>query len=344
MQRFWSTFSVMALALAICQPRAEAQGPISATGLISSAEEAKKDKSHDDPKDKHDEGHDHGGHQHHEPPDLGLRDFLTSGWTDKFEERERQGRAPRFNLFKTRQGFLERIVAVNYGFQYRVEHGQFDEHEAAVGIEYALNRRFEIDIEPLYTWKFARGDRRSQDGLRWETGLRFQLIDTADWAVNYQVRVATPNSHVDQRQTGIGSVLAGFNDLTKLGLRRTGVYYHFEYQALAGPRDEEPEAEGLPPGQKASSRITYALAFAKTLIDRPAPLVSDLTIFVEGFGATNLNGSRRNETYFSFTPGIRMNLSGREEKAWWLQGGYEIPVTGPRALDMGFRLSLIRDF
>jgi hypothetical protein len=39
-----------------------------------------------------------------------------------------------------------------------------------------------------------------------------------------------------------------------------------------------------------------------------------------------------------------MNLTGREEKAWWLQSGFEIPVASPRGFDMGFRISLIHDF
>ena len=207
-----------------------------------------------------------------------------------------------------------------------------------------MNRRFELDLEPLYTWKAGRNGRPSQDGLRWDTGARFQLIDTADTAINFQLRVLTPNSRLDERQTTLGFVFAGFNDLTSKGLCRMGLYYHFEYQSLLGPRGEEPEAEGLPPGQRPSGRITYSAALAKTLVEPKVPLFGDFTVFVESFGSTDLNGSRSGQTYFSFTPGVRTNLTGREEKAWWLQTGFEIPVTRQRSNDMGFRISLIRDF
>ena len=363
MRRSWLKCLALGLGLAVCQARAGAQDAPTVSGLLPSSpvlsEQGKppsaqeyyeqgrpKDSKgkHDDPHAKHDDHGGHDDHKHHEPPDLGLRDFLTTGWDEKFEERHRKGVAPRFNLFKTRQGFLEQIFAVDYGYLSRTDGGRFNEHEAAAGFEYALNRRFEIDAKPFYTWKTSRGERASQNGLRWDLGTRFQLIDTTDTAVNVQLRVVTPSAHLEDRQTTLGFVFAGFNDLTKHGLCRTGLYYHVEYDALLGPRDAEPEAEGLPPVQRASSRITYSVALAKTLVDPEVPLIGDFTVFLEAFGATDLNGTKSSQTFFSFTPGVRMNLSGREEKAWWLQTGYEIPVTGPRAFNYGFRIALIRDF
>jgi hypothetical protein len=91
-------------------------------------------------------------------------------------------------------------------------------------------------------------------------------------------------------------------------------------------------------------RLTYSVATARTLVDSEVPLIGDFTVFLEAFGATDLNGSRTNRTLISLTPGVRMNLAGRDEKAWWLQTGVEIPVFGPRAFDYGFRIALIHDF
>ena len=57
------------------------------------------------------EGHEHEAEHHaEEPADLFPCDFFRTGWDEPFEERPREGRAPRFNLFKSRQGFLERIA------------------------------------------------------------------------------------------------------------------------------------------------------------------------------------------------------------------------------------------
>jgi len=331
----------MGLCLIAFQGRVAAQGPLSTSGFLLVAEQ-----EHGDEKDKkeHEEAKEHDEHEHHEPTDLRLFDFFNTGWTENFEDRERAGKAPRLNLFKTRQGFLEREATFNYGFERRADQGQFDGQEASIGFEYALNRRFEMDVEPFYTWKRTLGPRDNQSGLQWDLGTRFQLIDTEDTAVNFQLRVLTPQAHLDESQTTLAPLLAGFNDLTKYGLYRTGLYYTFEYDALIGPRGQEPESPGLAPGLRASSAITYSAALAKTLVDPEVPLVGDFTLFVEAFGTTNLNGGQRGDTYFSFTPGIRMNLAGREEKAWWLQGGVEIPVTGPRPFDMGVRISLIHDF
>src|SRR5262249_31349088 len=53
---------------------------------------------------------------HEEPSDLLLRDLFTAGWGEPFEERPREGRAPRFTLPRSRQGFLERIAVINYAY------------------------------------------------------------------------------------------------------------------------------------------------------------------------------------------------------------------------------------
>ncbi len=303
---------------------------------------AHEDKGHPE-EAKHGEGHGEGHHEegdhHEEPGDLFPRDFLSSGWDEKFEERHREGRAPRFNLFKSRQGFLERIAFVNYAYTNGLEDGTFNEHEVSAGLEWAFNRRFQLGAESLYTWQRPVGDEgRHADGLRWDFSTRFQLLDTADRAYNFQIHALTPNRHLDASQTELAFTLAGFEDLTEtLGLHRVGLYHHVEYATLLGPRGEGE-------GRKPANLLRYDVSVAKTLVDPTVPLVGDFTVFVEVFGQTDLDGAHSGRTQVTFTPGVRFNPTGREEKAWWVQAAVEFPVTGPRPFNERVLLAVIHDF
>ena len=285
-----------------------------------------------------DAGHEAEGH-HEQPSDLFLRDFFRTGWDERFEERPSEGRAPRFRLFKSRQGFLERIAEVSYAYTNGADADKVNEHELAVGLEWAFNRRFALGIEPFYTWQRPSSEEgRRGDGLRWDFATAFQLVDTADRAYNFQVHVVTPNSRLDTVQTELAFTLAGFEDLTKtLGLYRVGLYHDIEYVTLVGPRDAGAE-------RRAANELRYDVSLAKTLVEGNVPLVADFTVFVEAFGQTELDGSHSGRTAFSFTPGLRFNPTGREEKAWWVQAGIEFPVTGPRPFNERVFLAIIHDF
>jgi hypothetical protein len=285
-------------------------------------------------------GDNHGeGHHHEEPGDLLLSNFLTSGWSEPFEERERAGRAPRFNLFKSRQGFLERIGFVNYAYTNGLDNGKFDEHELAAGLEWAFNRRFQLGFESLYTWQQPRTEEgRRGDGLRWDFSTRLQLIDTADHAYNFQVHVVTPQSRLDFPQTEMAFTLAGFEDLTNtLGLSRVGLYHDIEYATLFGPRGEGED-------RRPANLLRYDVSIAKTLVDSKTPLLADFTVFLETYGVTSLDGAHSGRTELSLTPGFRFNPTGRQEKAWWVQVGLECPVTGPRPFNERVLLAIIHDF
>jgi hypothetical protein len=297
----------------------------------------------------HHEGHEGEDHEK-EPSDLSLCDFFTAGWDEPFEERPREGRAPRFNLFKSRQGFLERIGFLGYSYTNGLDGGQ-NEHELSGGVEWAFNRRFQVGVESFYTWQRpSSADSRRGDGLRWEFSTRFQLIDTADRAYNFQIHVVTPDSTLDAPQTELAFTLAGFEDLTKtLGLRRVGVYYDVEYVSLIGPRGLTPSAGGDDSspdgaGRRPGSLFRYDVSVAKTFVDPTVPLIGDFTAFVETFAETQLDGSRSGNTLVSFTPGVRFNPTGREEKAWWVQAGVEFPVSGPRPFNERVLLEIIHDF
>ncbi|HEX5270844.1 MAG TPA: hypothetical protein VFW33_10170, partial [Gemmataceae bacterium] len=290
------------------------------------------------------EGHHEGEEHREEPSDLFPCDFFRTGWDEPFEDRPREGRAPRFNLFKSRQGFLERDVVLGYSYTNGLEDGRVNEHEVAGEVQWAFNRRFGVGVESLSTWQRpgSEGGRRA-DGLRWDFSTRWQLIDTADCAFNFQVHVITPESHLDEHQTGLAFTLAGFEDLTKtLGLYRFGLYQHVEYVSLIGPRGVTGEAGGggeegdvarPPEERRPASLLRYDVSVAKTFVDPNVPLVGDLTAFVEAFAETELDGSHSGSTAVTLTPGIRFNPTGREERPWWVQAAVEFPVSGPRAFN-----------
>jgi hypothetical protein len=291
------------------------------------------------PSDGHGEAGHEAGEHHEQPSDLFPCDFFRTGWVEPFEERPREGRAPRFKLFKSRQGFLERIAVGGYTYTNGVDAGNFNEHELAAGLEWAFNRRFAFEIEPFYTWQRPSSDQgRHADGLRWNFGTLFQLIDTADRAYNFQLHAITPNRHLDAEQTELSFALAGFEDLTKtLGLHRVGLYHDIDYVTLIGPRGAGEE-------RRAANAVRYDVSLAKTLVEGNVALVADFTVFLEAFGQTELDGAHSGRTEFSFTPGFRFNPTGREEKAWWVQAGVEFPVTGPRPFNERVFLEVIHDF
>ncbi len=290
---------------------------------------------------RHEEEHEGGEHKE-EPSDLLLRDFFTSGWDEPFEERPREGRAPRFNLFKSRQGFLERIGFLGYAYTNGQDGGGLNEHELSGGIEWAFDRRFQLGAESLYTWQRpTRPDSRRAEGLRWDFSTRLQLIDEADRAYNFQIHVVTPDNSLRASQTELSFALAGFEDLTEtFGLRRVGLYYDVEYVSLIGPRLAGPGPDDRGP----TGLLRYDVSAAKTFVGPTVPLVADFTVFVEAFAETGLDGSRSGSTLVSLTPGLRFNPTGREEKAWWVQAGVEFPLSGPRPFNERVHLAIVHDF
>src|SRR5579862_7203212 len=136
------------------------------------------------------------GHEGKEeqPSDLHLSGFFSEGWDQDFAERPREERAPRFSLFQSRQGFLERVGEVKYTRSNALDSGATDEDEFATGVELGLNRRFEIDAETRQvTQHMMTKDGASGHGLQLDVGARFQLVDTASTGFGFEVRCVTPN-------------------------------------------------------------------------------------------------------------------------------------------------------
>jgi hypothetical protein len=258
-----------------------------------------------------------------EPSDLTLSNLFAVGWSEKFAERPKAGRAARIHLFQTRRPFFDEEFRLNYRFEHNGDGGALDEHELEPEIEFPLNRRLLFEVEGEYTWQnFRREPERNGGTLGLSAWL--QLVDTADSALNVQFRVDAPNRGLDESRTRLGLVLAGFRDLG----HRVGLQAHVENDFIVG-------------GTKAGdphNELTYAVALTKTLTD-DTPCLGYFTPFVETYGVTQLDGGRAGSTAFSFLPGVRWEF----KKDWWFAAGVEVPVTGPRPFDETVHIAIIRE-
>ena len=282
-----------------------------------------------------------GEHERKDPPDLMLSNFFSAGWKDKFEEHPDEGRAPRFSLFQSRQGFLERVAALKFTETHGLEKKTFDENEPAAELEYAMNRRFELDVEAFNVTQVPQTlEGRSGDDTRFTLGLRFALIDTAWTAWSFEPRVTTRSPALGEPQTELSFAVAGFQDLTRDGLYRTGLYETFEYVDRTGALF----APGTPlPDEIPASRFfRTGLTVAKTWDSRDEHRPLAFTLFLEGLAVEQLDGTNRDRTAFTLTPGIR--LSPLNDGRTWIQLGWEIPTSDFRTEDRRYLFALLKDF
>lgn len=312
-------------------------------------DEGKGDKKPHDPKGGHDEhganGHHeaHEEHEHeHEPSDLTLSNF-GEGWNEKYEEREREGRAVRLPLFGVRKGFLTRELFLGYEGEFNAEAGELDRHSAIGGVSLPLNRRFELAFEPSYSW-LKRDDGSTASGARYLTTASVQLIDTHDTAVNVSLGVLTPNSIIATHTTELEFILAGWQDLG----HRWAVSGHIGDILAVGPRTQRFEVlEGeeivIEEEREAKNRLTYGAALAKTLTDPCASFLADFTVVAEAFGTTDLDGTNSGRTDILAGAGAFFNL-GSEKSPLWLSGFIATPVTGPRSSDAVIQFTLRKEF
>ena len=219
--------------------------------------------------------------------DLYLCNLCTSGWNEEYKERPLEGRAARIPLLRTRPGFLIREFRLDYRFLDRTESVKADDHQLLTEVLLPFNRRLLVGLEAEYAWVQPRDEPRC-NGPAWAATSWLQLVDTADAALNLQLRVTAPAKDLGENSTRLGLVLAEFYDLGN----RVGLQAHFGPSLLVGP--------GEPGGPH--TQLDYAVALTKTLTEESARL-KNLTVFVEAVGLTNLDGDRAGSTQISFLPG-----------------------------------------
>ena len=264
--------------------------------------------------------------------DLTLGNFFSEGWDQAWAKRPHLGGAPDMALLRVQTNFLEQEVRTDYYFEDHVVSGsKLDIHFADALVAYGVNRRLMLALVDSYEWIEPRPGHKELNGMSEAFVGRLQLVDTEHSSYAFTFRAQAPDDGIKNKQTTLSYALAGWNDLTPLGLPRVGLYYHVQEESYLGPPAEA--------GAKRND-LTYAVTLAKTWTAPDAPVVRNFTTFVECFSTTDLDGTTNGRTTTGLTPGIRFTLG----KGHVIMAGVDIPVTTPRPYTALYRLTYIYNY
>ena len=261
--------------------------------------------------------------------ELSLGNFFSAGWNEPWSRRPRPDGAPDLTLLRVQSNMLLRALRTDYSLERPLETSS-ERRVQTVNqlIEYSFNRRLMIALIGNYEWIDAR---TGEDESGWTYGAlaRFQLVDTcrSSYALNF--RAMAPNHELGEKKTTLSFALAGWHDLTPLGLDRMGLYWHVQEITYLGPRA---------PGAKAND-LTYAVSLAKTWTGSDATF-GNLTTFVETYARTDLDGENAGRTTVTLTPGVRCTFAHRHT----LIAGIDLPLSTPRPNEQLFRLTYVFSF
>jgi hypothetical protein len=265
-----------------------------------------------------------------QPSDLTLSNFFTAGWDDAYQKRVTPDGAPDMALLHVQTNFLEREFRFDSYSQQNVSGNKtrtVDFMDALIA--YSINRRFMIEVVGNYEWMNAREGNDSSGGAA-ALLTRLQLVDVPGTSYALNFRVSSPNDGIDVKQTIFSPSLAGWNDLTRFGLKKVGIYYDLQEETYAGPA-------------KAGSKhndLVYAASLAKTWTEPTTPVFGNFTTFVEFYGTTNLDGDESGNTAVDVTPGIRFTLGHGNV----IMAGVDFPISSPHNFDTTYRLTYIINF
>jgi hypothetical protein len=133
--------------------------------------------------------------------------------------------------------------------------------------------------------------------------------------------------------------LAGFEDLAYwFQLDRVGLYYSVTFDTYAGPAAA---------GAKQND-VQYDVSLAKTITDSDTPIFGKLSLFVENFAQTDLDGSEAGRTLVTVTPGVRFNFGESDRIKMGSDNavmfGTDIPVSEYRPWGAIYRFTYIKYF
>lgn len=264
-----------------------------------------------------------------EPSDLTLSNFFTEGWNEGWEKRVTPGGAPDMALLHVGTNFLEREFRFDYYNQHNLASDGTRTVQLLDGlIAYSFNRRFMLEAVSNYEWKDSRAG-LDTSGAGTAVVARLQLVDVPGASYDFNFRTTFPVQGIHALQTTLSPALAGWNDLTSLGLKRVGLYYSIQEDTYAGP---------AAPGSKRND-LTYAISLAKTWTDPKTPFFGNFTTFTEFYGTTNLDGYDQT-TACNVTPGIRFSMGHGSV----LMAGVDLPLTNPHDFTTTYRLTYILNF
>lgn len=261
--------------------------------------------------------------------DLTLGNFFSEGWGDPWKKRAHADGAPDMTLLRVQTNLLLRSLRTDYYYQ-RLTNKNSDRDVQYLSqlIEYAFNRRLMLAVFGSYEWVDSRlGE--DVNGPAWGAFARVQMIDTAHASYALNFKVTAPNGGLDEKQATLSAALAGWHDLTPLGLDRVGLYWHVQEETLAGPHA---------PGVRQND-LTYDISLARTWTRSDAPL-GNFSTFVEAYAKSDIDGPHPGRTSVTLTPGLRCTIAHHHV----LMLGVDLPLTHPRTFDETFRLTYIYSF
>jgi hypothetical protein len=273
-----------------------------------------------------------------DPPDLTLGNFFTAGWDEEWTRRSSEDRAPDVALLKVQTNFMEREIRINYAdTSNQRSKTNLNLTNLDSLIAWSFNRRFMLEVVGNYQWDEERHPPDISGASEQFVG-RVQLISTPDSSYSFNFRAVSADAGLGQHFSTLSYGLAGFEDLTRFGLYRVGLYGSALFDSYPG----HVETGGV------RNDVQYDITIAKTLTRPDMPLIGNFTVYLETFATTNFDGDTPGHTVASVTPGIRFNLGkvqglniGQDN---WLLFGADIPFVGPKPWDTIYRFTYIKTF
>jgi hypothetical protein len=271
--------------------------------------------------------------------DLTLSNFFSAGWNEDYAPRVRDTGTPDLPLLRAQTNNQQRLFRMNFFDESLINSATKKDLVDTDGfIDWSFNRRFMVELEYAYQWGDPRTGGGASGGATGVEG-RFQLYDTEATSLCFNCKVLSPNAPLGTTQSTFTYGFAGFEDLSHwFPLDRVGLYYSFVFDSYYGPAAK---------GTKLND-IQYDISVAKTITDPNTPIFGKLTLFLETFATTNLDGSETGQTLLTITPGLRFNMGTAKCVKMGSDNvvilGADIPVSEYHAWDAIYRFTYIKCF
>jgi hypothetical protein len=249
--------------------------------------------------------------------------LFSEGWCEPWiSPPAGSGGAVRQGWINDFQGFFSRDVFGVY--TYNNHRGGAYEQVGNVSVESPLSRRLLLGVYSDVVDSVHGADGGPSATSYGDTLIipKVMLHETEDVSIlgALSVRVPTGERSTGNDRTVLSPFVAGWFDLGRGFALRTGVSLDVPVDNVPGP----------------DATLNVGLALGQTLTKHDAAPLGDLTWFV----CSNLHQDlgAGDHTVFSLTPGVRTHLGNN----WFLIGGVEVPVTGPKPFQEGFTVVLIK--
>jgi hypothetical protein len=255
---------------------------------------------------------------------LTLRDF-GEGWFEPWiAPPNPTGGSRRQGWINSNDAFFNRQIVGIYSYTDAVSSNR-DEHTGTLLWETPITRRYMFGAFIPFVDSLQNGTVPERTGFGNVTlENRFILEETQDFTLsfNFNARIPTGPTALGDHRTSLNPYVAFFKDIGRgVSLRGIG--------GIDVPVDSRPD--GI------NSTLIQQLGIGKTLTPHDVPPLGDLTPDMV-FNVREFLGT--NQTFLSLTPGFRTFL-GRN---FWLLGGVEVPLVGPRPFQERLTFAVVKGY